>query len=82
MTICFSGQAFLVVEDAMSKIRDEVVKVIQAFVEGFGEKGKLPLPPARFIDTHLCGCANRPREACGPRERRCARHLECRRPCE
>jgi carbonic anhydrase len=38
----------------MSKIVDEVLKANRAYVDTFGEKGKLPLPPARGFAILTC----------------------------
>jgi len=38
----------------MSKVRDEVLKANAAYVKGFGDKGKLALPPARRFAVLTC----------------------------
>jgi carbonic anhydrase len=38
----------------MSTIRDEVLKANAAYVKGFGDKGKLALPPARRFAVLTC----------------------------
>ena len=38
----------------MSRILDEVRKANQAYVKGFGDKGKLPLPPGRRFAILTC----------------------------
>ena len=37
----------------MSKIVEEVVAANRAYANNFGDKGKLPLPPARFCHRQL-----------------------------
>ena len=38
----------------MTKIRDEVLRANQQYVQGFGDKGKLALPPARGFAILTC----------------------------
>ena len=44
----------------MSKVLDDVLAANQSYVEGFGDKGSLALPPARRFAILTC------MDSCGP----------------
>jgi carbonic anhydrase len=42
------------ITDSMSKVLSEVLKANESYVAGFGDKGSLPLPPARSFAILTC----------------------------
>ncbi|MDZ7630190.1 MAG: hypothetical protein U5K74_02230 [Gemmatimonadaceae bacterium] len=66
----------------MSTILKEVLSANESYVQNFGAKGELPLPPGRHFAILTCMDARLdPAKYAGLAEGRCARDPERRRTC-